>query len=75
MNQQNVSESQLSRVRQRPWYAWPVWLVWLALLAFLVQNAIGSSAEMEPRAALIFWVSAGVVLLAGIVIGVVRGKR
>ncbi len=75
MTQQNVSPSPTYPVRRTPWSAWLGRLIWLALLAFLVQNAIGSSAELEPRAALIFWVSAGVVLLAGIVISVVRGKQ
>lgn len=73
MTQQSISQSSGSRTR-RPWYAWLFWLIWIALVAFLVQNALGSSAELEPRAAMIFWVSAGVVLLGGIVIGVVRGR-
>lgn len=75
MTEQTVSESQFYRIRKRPWYEWLLWLVWLGLLVFLVQNAWGSSAELEPRAAMIFWVSAGVVLLAGIVIGFVRSKK
>jgi uncharacterized integral membrane protein len=74
MSEQTLREPQATRTPKRAWYAWPVFLLWVALLLFLVQNAIGSSAELEPRAAMIFWVSAGVVLLAGIVIGVVRGK-
>lgn len=74
MSEQTMLQSQSSSTRKRPWYAWLVWLIWLALLVFLVQNAVGSSAELEPRAAMIFWVSAGVVLLAGIVVNFVRGK-
>ncbi|MCE7982310.1 MAG: hypothetical protein DYG89_14030 [Caldilinea sp. CFX5] len=73
MSEQTMHEPK-SYVRKRPWYAWLVWLIWLALLVFLVQNAVGSSAELEPRAAMIFWVSAGVVLLAGLVINFVRGR-
>lgn len=73
MTQQSIGQSPALRIR-RPWYVWLFWLIWVVLLAFLVQNALGSSAELEPRAAMIFWVSAGVVLLAGIVIGVVRGR-
>lgn len=75
MTEQTLPEPKYYRIRKRPWYEWLVWLVWLVLLVFLVQNALGSSAELEPRAAMIFWVSAGVVLLAGIVIGFVRSKR
>jgi uncharacterized protein involved in exopolysaccharide biosynthesis len=44
-------------------------------LFFIVQNAIASSAELEPRAAMILWVSAGVVLLAGVVVGFVRRNQ
>lgn len=75
MTQQSISESKYIQIRQRPWYEWVIWVVWLTLIAFLVQNAIASGAELEPRAAMIFWVSAGVVLLAGLVIGFVRGKQ
>lgn len=74
MREQTMFQAKSDSTRNRPWYAWLVWLIWLALLAFLVQNAMGSSAELEPRAAMIFWVSAGVVLLAGVVINFVRGK-
>ena len=74
MREQTMLQAKSDSTRNRPWYAWLVWLIWLALLAFLVQNAMGSSAELEPRAAMIFWVSAGVVLLAGVVINFVRGK-
>jgi uncharacterized integral membrane protein len=75
MTEQTLPEPKYYRIRKRPWYEWLAWLVWLVLLVFLVQNALGSSTELEPRAAMIFWVSAGVVLLAGIVIGFVRSKR
>ena len=74
MREQTMLQAKSNSMHKRPWYAWLVWLIWLALLAFLVQNALGSSAELEPRAAMIFWVSAGVVLLAGVVINFVRGK-
>jgi hypothetical protein len=75
MSEQTVRQPQLSPVRRRPWYTWPVGLAWVALLVFLVQNAIASGTELEPRAAMIFWVSAGVVLLIGLVLGAMRGKR
>lgn len=74
MSEQTMLQAKSDSTHKRPWYAWLVWLIWLALLAFLVQNAMGSTAELEPRAAMIFWVSAGVVLLAGVVINFVRGK-
>ncbi len=75
MAQQMTSNDEYIRLRKRPWYEWVIWLGWAALLFFLVQNALGSAAEMEPRAAMIFWVTTGVVFLAGVVIGFVRANR
>ncbi len=75
MSEQTVRQPQLSPAHRRPWYIWPMGLAWVALLVFLVQNALASGTELEPRAAMIFWVSAGVVLLFGLVFGAMRGKR
>ena len=79
MTQQSTvepQETQYYRIQKRAWYSWVLWIIWVALLGFLVQNAITSGgAELEPRAAMLFWVSAGVVALAGIVIAFVRRDR
>ncbi len=79
MTQQSAaqpSKTQYYQVQKRPWYVWVLWILWVAVLVFLVQNAITSGgAELEPRAAMLFWVSAGVVALAGIVIAFVRRGR
>ena len=75
MEQQLEHQDSYVRIRKQPWYTWLTWLVWAGLLVFLIQNALGSAAEMEPRAAMIFWVSTGVVFLAGIVIAFVRANR
>jgi hypothetical protein len=75
MTQQTAPTTKYFHIRRRPWYEWLAWFGWLVLLFFLVQNATGSSAELEPRAATIFWVSAGLVLLAGIVVAFVRRNR
>jgi hypothetical protein len=70
------AKTEYYRIQKRPWYAWVLWILWAAVLVFLVQNAITSSgSELEPRAAMLFWVSAGVVALAGIVIAFVRRGR
>ncbi len=75
MAQQTTSSNEYIRIRKQPWYVWIAWLLWAALLVFLIQNALGSAAELEPRAAMIFWVTTGVVFLAGLVIGFVRANR
>ncbi len=79
MTQQSAAEpgnTQYYSVQRRPWYVWLLWILWVAVIVFLVQNAITSSgSELEPRAAMLFWVSAAVVALAGIVIAFVRRGR
>jgi uncharacterized membrane protein len=75
MTEQTAPETKYYRVSKRPWYEWLVWLGWIVLIVFLVQNAMGSSTELEPRAAIIFWVSTAVVVLAGLVIGFVRSRQ
>ena len=75
MAQQVSSKPNYIQIQRRPWYVYVVGVLWILLMGFLVQNAIGSAAELEPRAALIFWVSAGVVLLAGVVIAFLRSRK
>lgn len=63
------------KVKKRPWYEWVVWAIWAFGLVFILQNAITSGAELEPRAATIFWVSFVVWLLAGIVVWFIRRNK
>ena len=75
MEQQVERQTDFIRIQKQPWTVWLAWVLWAGLLVFLIQNALGSAAEMVPRAAMIFWVSTGVVFLAGIVIAFVRANR
>lgn len=59
-------------IKKRPWYQWVLWLIWAAILVFIFQNAMASGAELEIRAATIFWVSFVVWLLAGGVVWFTR---
>jgi hypothetical protein len=43
-------------IEGRPWYAWLGSALWLLAELFLLQNAIMSGQEREPRAATIFWI-------------------
>lgn len=52
-----------------------LWLLWLGLGVFFVQNAIASRQEHEPRAAAIYWMIFGVMLLAGLIVWLVRRNR
>lgn len=67
-----MSENIVVQVKRRAWYVWVAWAAWFALLVFLAQNALASGGELESRAAMIFWISFAVVLLAGAVVWFVR---
>lgn len=62
-------------IKKRPWYEWVLWAIWAFGLVFMMQNAIGSGAELESRAAAIFWVSFVVWLLAGLVVWFTRRNQ
>jgi hypothetical protein len=68
-------EKYVIEIRKRPFYEWVLWAAWLFLLVFLVQNAVASGVELEPRAATIFWVSFVVFLLGGGVVWFMRRNQ
>lgn len=63
------------RVARRPWYIWLAWMVWLLLEIFFLQNALASHEEFEDRAAAIYWMIFGVLLLGGVIVWIVRQKK
>lgn len=63
------------RIARRPWYGWLAWLGWLALEIFFLQNALASHEEFEDRAAVIYWMIFGVLLLGGAITWIVRQKK
>ncbi len=67
-----MSETFNIEIKKRPWYEWLLWALWLFAEIFLLQNAITSRAELEPRAATIFWVLFFILLVAGGVIWFMR---
>jgi hypothetical protein len=72
---ESTVENTVIKVRKRPWYEWLLWALWAVILLFILQNAIGSGAEMESRAAVIFWISFAVWFLAGAVVWFIRRQR
>lgn len=62
-------------IKKRPWYVYILGAAWFILLVAIAQNAIASGAELEPRAAMIFWVSFAVVFLAGVAIWFMRRNQ
>jgi hypothetical protein len=70
-----MSDKYTISVKKRPLTEWILWALWLILEIFVVQNAIASGQELEPRAAAIFWVTFVVLLLAGAVVWFVRRNK
>jgi hypothetical protein len=70
-----MSETFSLSVKKRKWYEWLLWLVWAIVLVFVLQNAVASGGELEPRAATIFWVTTVVWLLIGGVVWFTRRGR
>ena len=72
MEKQKKTTAQRVAFIRRPWFEWVVWVVWLLLEIFFLQNAIASRQEIEPRAAILFWVMFGILLLGGVTTFVIR---
>jgi hypothetical protein len=70
-----MSEKMMIEIKKRPWYEWLLWAIWLLVEVFVLQNAFGSSAELEPRAATLFWVIFFVLLIAGGVVWYLRREK
>ena len=71
----NEKQNLTIRIAKRPWYEWVLWVVWAFGLVFILQNAITSGAELEPRAATIFWVTFVVWLLGSLVVWYIRRNK
>lgn len=74
-NVSNTKQPITIRLAPRPWYEWVLWAVWFLVEIFVLQNAIASGAELEPRAASIFWMTFVVLLLGGGIVWFVRRAR
>jgi hypothetical protein len=70
-----MSKNFVIEIKQRPWYEWLVGVLFLLTEVFLIQNAIASSGENEPRAAMLFWVSFFVLLIIGGVVWFMRRSK
>ena len=61
-------------VRKRRWWVWLLVALWLVVEVVLVQTAIASSWEHEPRAAAISWTMAAVLAAVGLRLWYRSGK-
>lgn len=70
-----MSDNITISIKKRPLTEWILWALWLILEIFVVQNAIASGQELEPRAAAIFWVTSVVLFLAGAAVWFIRRNK
>ena len=70
-----MSDKYVIEIKKRPWYEWLLWAVWIFVELFILQNAIASGAELEPRAGMLFWVSFFVILIIGGVVWFMRRSK
>jgi|APSaa5957512622_1039677.scaffolds.fasta_scaffold19165_1 hypothetical protein len=66
---------QTIKITRRSWFEWTLWALWLFLEVVFLQSAVASGKELEPRAAMIYWLIFGVLLLGGFVFWIVRRSR
>jgi hypothetical protein len=62
-------------IRRRPWFEWMLWAMWAVFECFLLQNAVASAQEFEPRASTIFWILFAVFLAGGLIVWFARRAR
>jgi hypothetical protein len=70
-----MNDKYVIEIKKRSWYEWLMWTVWLFVQIVIVQNALASRAELEPRAALISWIAFFALLIAGGVVWFMRRSR
>jgi hypothetical protein len=70
-----MNDKYVIEIKKRPWYEWVLWGIWLFVQTFIVQNALASRAELEPRAEMLFWISFVVLLIVGGVIWFMRRSK
>lgn len=70
-----MSNMQTINIHKRPWYEWVLWAVWFVADIFVLQNAIASGQELEPRAATLFWITFVILLLGGGIVYFIRRAR
>lgn len=70
-----MSDKYIIEIKKRPWYEWLLWAGWLFVEVALLQMAIASKSELEPRAQTLFWISFFVILIAGAIVWFMRRNK
>jgi len=70
-----MNDKYVVEIKKRPWYEWLLWAGWLIVEINLLQMAIASSSELEPRAQMLFWITFFVLLIAGVIVWFMCSKK
>ncbi len=70
-----MSDKFVIEIKKRPWYEWLLWAGWFIVEFSLLQMAIASKSELEPRAQTLFWISFFVILIGGAVVWFMRRSK
>jgi uncharacterized membrane protein YecN with MAPEG domain len=70
-----MSDKYMVEIKKRPWFEWVIGAIWLFTEVFVLQNAIASTGELEPRAATLFWVTFFVLLVVGVIVWFMRRSK
>jgi len=62
------------RIIRRPWYEWLLIGLWTFAEVIFLQAALASREELEPRAAIVYWLVFVVLLLSGLVYWIIRRR-
>ena len=63
------------KIARKPWYEWVLIVLWFFAEIIFLQAALASREELEPRAALVYWLVFIVLLLGGLVYWIIRRNR
>jgi uncharacterized iron-regulated membrane protein len=74
MTMTNATDVFTITIRRRRWWFWALAGLWLLLELLLLQTALASVAEGEPRAATISGIAAIVLAAAGVLLWLRRGQ-
>ena len=70
-----MKDKYVIEIRKRSWLEWLGWAIWLFAEIALLQMAVASGAELEPRPATIFWMTFFVIFIAGAIVWFMRRTK
>ena len=62
-------------IKKRSWKEWLLWAGWLLVEVNILQMAMASKGELEPRAQTLFWITFLVLLIAGVIVWFMRRNK